>query len=143
MSLAHLSKTLFLILLASSVLLSGCRSSVFVRPPALRQDISHDQLVQRFEGIAFFNEFTSDETGLRKRSAPVTWRLETSGGKDAKTSVVRILYQLAKLTGLTFTEAQPPERPSLEILIKPRAELIEHLIKAGSTHQGYIYDTLC
>ncbi len=31
----------------------------------------------------------------------------------------------------------------MDILVKPRPELIQILLKDGNTHQGYIYDTLC
>ena len=70
---------------------------------------------------------------MRKRTEAITWRLVADGNKDARTSLVRILRTLSELTGLSFSQADPDQTPSLDILVKLRPELIQILLKDGNT----------
>ncbi|MBL6955181.1 MAG: DUF2927 domain-containing protein [Alphaproteobacteria bacterium] len=132
-----------LVLLLASAALTACRSTTFIHPPTPQQQLGLERLAQRFEKIAFFSEFSEGEHRLRKRMGPVTWHLTVTASGDAERALVRVLHRLSKLTGLSFTKAKMPERAVLDILIKPRPELIDHLLADGNTNQRFIYKTLC
>lgn len=89
------------------------------------------ELVRNFERIAFFTEFSRDETRLEARAEPVAlfrwqgplvWRLEGDAATAAdRAAIGRLTARVARLTGLEVREARGEEPATMVILVASEA----------------------
>ena len=103
--------------------LTGCTNSINIDTPA------PDGLAERFEAVAFYDEFSDRERPLYRWAGPI--RIAVDG--DYRNAVNSLAKEISDLTGLSVRLVQRADQnPNLTIVIEEWARLDALIVQTGS-----------